>query len=358
MSILDDEQRNKMIIKTVFGNVIGAILLLAFMPSAHTNEAMEGYQSQAAWKEIQTFLPEKFHLTTTFQPEEKWRDWRGHKVHIDHFSNQSASARVILLHGVGTHGRQLSIIACGPLFRHGFDVMALDLPGYGMTQVNPDETLTYDAWVELVSYFISAQREMHERPIFLYGLSAGGMLAYHAAALNGQVEGIIGMTFLDQRNSMVRRKTARNTFISVAGSPLLWLADNPLTGGVKMPLKWVSKMNKLVNNDEALDVFLDDKTSAGNWVSTRFLHSYLTYQPAIEPEDFRICPILLTQPAEDHWTPITLSEPFLEKLPENGWSSVMLENAGHYPLEMPGLQQLEDSMVAFINHQLATGSNR
>ncbi|WP_197463451.1 MULTISPECIES: alpha/beta hydrolase [unclassified Alcanivorax] len=342
-------------IKTALGKVLGAILMATFMSPALADEALKGYQSQAAWKEIQTFLPEQLHLTNTFQPEERWWKWRGHNIHIDHFANQSAPALVILLHGVGTNGRQLSMIAGGPLYRHGFDVMALDLPGYGMTQVNPDETLTYSVWVELVSDFIDAQHAISERPVFLYGLSAGGMLAYHAAALNGEVDGIIGMTFLDQRNGMVRRKTARNTFISVTGSPLLWLADNPVTGGMKLPLKWVSKMNKLVNNDEALAVFLDDETSAGNWVSTRFLHSYLTYQPAIEPEDFHVCPILLTQPAEDHWTPIALSKPFLERLPEHGWSSVMLDNAGHYPLEMPGLQQLEESMVNFINQQLATG---
>lgn len=39
------------------------------------------------------------------------------------------------------------------------------------------------------------------RPIVLYGLSAGGMLAYHVAARvkPGVVKGIVGMTFLDQR---------------------------------------------------------------------------------------------------------------------------------------------------------------
>lgn len=343
-----------MTIKTGFIKILIACLSIPMM-SAYAAEHAVGYASQTAWQNIQAYLPEHLHFSNALQPEEQWWAWRGHQVHIDHFANHNAPALVILLHGVGTNGRQLSLIAGGPLSRHGFDVMALDLPGYGVTKVNPEEPLTYGSWVEMVSDFINAQRGLNDRPVFLYGLSAGGMLAYHAAALNGHVDGIIGMTFLDQRDAMVRRKTARNAFVSVTGSPLLWVADNPVTGGMKLPLKWVSKMNKLVNNDEALAVFLDDKTSAGNWVSTRFLHSYLTYQPAIEPENFSLCPILLTQPADDRWTPIALSKPFLDRLPEDGWSVVMLDNAGHYPLEMPGLQQLEASMVSFINHQLATG---
>lgn len=340
-----------MTIKALFIKAFVVSLFLPFMP-AFANENPVGYQAQDAWQNIQTFLPEHLHFSSAFQPEEQWWQWRGHQVHIDHFANKNAPALVILLHGVGTNGRQLSMIAGGPLARHGFDVMALDLPGYGVTKVNPDAPLTYASWVELVSDFINEQRGISDRPVFLYGLSAGGMLAYHAAALNGNVDGIIGMTFLDQRDGMVRRKTARNTFISVTGSPLLWMADNPLTGGTKMPLKWVSKMHTLVNNDEALAIFLEDKSSAGNWVSMRFLHSYLTYQPAIEPENFSLCPILLTQPAEDRWTPYALSEPFLNRLPEGVASVVMLENAGHYPLEMPGLQQLEESMVRFIDTQL------
>jgi alpha-beta hydrolase superfamily lysophospholipase len=49
--------------------------------------------------------------------------------------------------------------------------------------------------------------------------------------------------------------------------------------------------------------FLADPSSAGNAVPTRFLADYMTYVPAAEPEAFTACPVLLTQPAEDRWTP-------------------------------------------------------
>lgn len=333
---------------------LSIFLLLGVVLSSpvFSSEELANYSSQKDWKEIQEFLPKRLRFDEAYHPQESWWQWRGHDVHLDRFNNDSAPALVILLHGVGTNGRQMSLVAGGPLARQGFAVVALDLPGYGVTRVGDQEQVTYDSWVALVSDFINEQRRDNNRPVFLYGLSAGGMLAYHAAALNGHVDGIIGMTFLDQRDAKIRHATARNSFISVTGRPLLWMSDNPVTGGVKFPLRLVSKMNALVNDDDALSVFLKDGSSAGNWVSARFLHSYLTYQPVIEPENFSLCPILLTQPAEDRWTPLALSEPFMEKLPKGIGRHVMLENAGHYPLEEPGLSQLESAMVAFIQARL------
>lgn len=306
------------------------------------------YEQQQAWKDIQTFLPEDMRFNAQFKPQETWWDWQGHHVHIDRFNNPASPVRVILLHGVGTNGRQMSLIVGGPLSKHGYETLAIDMPGYGLTKVNPKDKFTYDTWVQLASDFIDAERARDPRPIVLYGLSAGGMLAYHIAAKNPHVAGIIGMTFLDQRNQMVRDETARNWFMSRVGGPAAHLFSGWPFGGMKMPMSWASKMYTLANNPDALKIFLKDSSSAGNAVSLSFLNSYLNYSPAVEPENFTVCPILLTQPAKDAWTPLALSQPFLDKL-KVPHSVVMLENAGHYPLEQPGLKQMEDAIVAFLS---------
>ncbi|KML63757.1 hypothetical protein VL15_00365 [Burkholderia cepacia] len=70
-------------------------------------------------------------------------------------------------------------------------------------------------------------------------------------------------------------------------------------------------------------------------------------RPAVEPEDFTACPILRTQPAADRWTPRHLSEPFLARIRPVPVKVAMLENAGHYPLEQPGLSQMVDAIDAF-----------
>jgi len=113
--------------------------------------------------------------------------------------------------GVGTNARQMSLLVGLPLARkYGFHSLALDCPGYGVTQVAPKSKVTYSDWVDLVDAFVDAQtrRQLNEgrgtRPIVLFGLSAGGMLAYQVAARNANVKGVIGMTFLDQRVQEVR----------------------------------------------------------------------------------------------------------------------------------------------------------
>lgn len=74
---------------------------------------------------------------------------------------------------------------------------------------------------------------------------------------------------------------------------------------------------------------------------------YMNYLPAVEPSNFDACPILLTQPAEDRWSPLKLSQPVLSRITRVPVKTVMLTNAGHYPIEVPGLQQMQDAIAEF-----------
>lgn len=67
----------------------------------------------------------------------------------------------------------------------------------------------------------------------------------------------------------------------------------------------------------------------------------------MEPEAFDICPILLTQPAEDRWTPLHLSDLFLNRITKVPVKRVLLAKAGHYPIEQPGLRQMHDEIMSF-----------
>ncbi|PLZ04012.1 alpha/beta hydrolase [Burkholderia sp. WAC0059] len=306
------------------------------------------YSSQQAWRDIEACLPREFRLDGQGAPREDWWPWRGHRIHLDRFANPDAPAKVILFHGVGTNGREMSTVLGAPLFRSGLETVAVDMPGYGVTQVAPGNPATYDDWVRIASDFIDAELARDPRPIVLYGLSAGGMLTYHAAALNRRVKGIIGMTFLDQRERQVNDETSINLPMSRLGAPLMHLIAKTPLAGMRVPMRLAAKMNALVNDRAALRACLKDRTSAGAWVSVRFLSSYLRYRPAIEPEQFDVCPILLTQPEKDRWTPLHLSKIFLDRIGRVPKTVVMLGNAGHYPLEQPGLAQLHDAALAFV----------
>jgi alpha-beta hydrolase superfamily lysophospholipase len=306
---------------------------------------MTTYAQQENWRQIQGFLPAEFQLTPAQAPREEWWSWGGHRIHLDCYRNTDAPLKVILFHGVGTNGRQMSTILGAPLAGRGFETIAIDMPEYGLTQVGRGRPVRYDDWVQAGSDLIDTELARDDRPIVLYGLSAGGMETYHVAAKNRKVKGIVGMTFLDQRIQQVRDETAYNRFMSRVGGPLAALTARTPFAGLRMPMSAASKMHTLVNDPAALKACLADKTSAGKWVTMSFLASYMGYQPAVEPEDFDVCPILLTQPAQDRWTPLHLSQLFLQRIRHVPVKVTMLENAGHYPLEQPGL----DQMVAAVH---------
>jgi len=59
------------------------------------------------------------------------------------------------------------------------------------------------------SDLIDVELAKDNRPVVLYGLSAGGMLTYHVAAKNKKVKAIVGMTFLDTSNQKVKDTVER-----------------------------------------------------------------------------------------------------------------------------------------------------
>ncbi|MEH6344280.1 MAG: alpha/beta fold hydrolase [Bermanella sp.] len=307
------------------------------------------YESQQSWREIQSHLPQEYRFNRESMPEEDYWNWRGHTVHLDRYRNETATHKIIQLHGVGTNGRMMSSIVGRPLADRGYETVAIDLLNYGETHVAAGHKVSYQDWVDQVVDFIAYERSRDERPIILYGLSAGGMLAYHAAAIDKNVAGVVGMCFMDMRMKYTKKKVVRWEWM---GSKLsfegLVLYSKLLGKITKVPMTLLSKMTALVNDKAALKACLADKTSAGNWVTIDFAMTLMTHKPAMELEDFDVCPILLTQPAADTWTPLEISTPVMERIKKVKKDTVMLDNAGHYPIEHSGLKQMEHAIVNFI----------
>lgn len=306
------------------------------------------YSQQKSWQEIQRVLPKDYHFTKNFAPTEEWWNWHGHKIHLDCFRNPKAKVKVIMLHGVGTNGRQMSMILGGPLARAGYETIAIDMPTYGLTQTAKGKTVTYDDWIKLGNDYINHEIKKDSRPIFLYGLSAGGMETYDVACMNKKVKGIIGMTFLDQQNPDVRNTTTRNWFMAHVAVPMLGILNKIGLGKIKIKMSIASKMWALCNNDIAMRAFMRDKTSAGNSCTVAFLDSYMNHKLLCAPENFNVCPILLTQPEKDRWTPLRLSKPFLSKIRHVDVKIVILPQGGHYPVEQTALIKMKKEIIAFI----------
>jgi alpha-beta hydrolase superfamily lysophospholipase len=120
-----------------------------------------------------------------------------------------------------------------------------------------------------------------------------------------------------------------------------------MTDGLPLPMRFMSKMDRISNQPELAALCSTDPLGGGSWVPARFLRTLMQTAPDIEPENFNLCPVLLTHAGVDRMTDIALSRRFFDRLaaPKR---MVVLEGASHMPTEHPGIDQLEHAVVDFV----------
>ncbi|MFA6338419.1 MAG: alpha/beta fold hydrolase [Saccharofermentanales bacterium] len=263
------------------------------------------YKSDSTWRKVQDYLPLENRLMEGNMPEEYLIEINSASIHIDHYKQENPKGIVVIFHGVGDNGRLLSFISA-PLWKNGYEVICPDLPLYGYTEFS--ETISYNARVEygikIVEYFQRADIAM-----FVFGLSAGGMLAYQIACECNDITGVIATCILDQRNPMVTKRTASNPVIGTLGKRFLGILHTPFSN-LKVPMKIVSNMKSIVNNEELAKLLMNDTRSAGARIPIEFIYGMLYPQIRTEAEQFDKCPFLLVHPEKDMWTDISLSQLF------------------------------------------------
>ncbi|KAB3537293.1 alpha/beta hydrolase [Alkaliphilus pronyensis] len=299
------------------------------------------YSNNNLWKELQCLLPEKNRISEAIKPKERYIEAEGIEIHIDEYDSNSQTT-IVVFHGVGGNGRLMSFCAV-PLVEAGYNVICPDLPGYGFTKYR--RGITYDDWIKVGNKIVENQLSKGKN-VFIFGLSAGGMLAYNVACNHDSLKGLIFTNVLDNREEEVRLYSAKNKFQAAHGLRLLSMLPQFMRT-IKVPIKMVTNMEAIVNNNEMLELLLKDKHGAGSSVSLNFLLSMMNSTPIVEPEDFNKVPVLMVHPGNDLWTPIRISELFFDKIAAPK-SKVILENAGHFPIEEPGLTQMENAIKDFL----------
>jgi alpha-beta hydrolase superfamily lysophospholipase len=300
------------------------------------------YECQTDWRRYQPHLPPRLRLDDRELPREQRWEWEGIKVHVDRYEQPDAPLTVIGLHGGGGYGRLLAPI--GLLARRrGYEAVLPDLPGYGLTRV-PRRRFTYQTWVACVCDLAVAEQKRTDRPVIAVGASMGGMLAWHAAAAGAPLTGIVATTLLDPRDPAILASLGRRKWAGGLGARLLRTAP-VFTDPLPLPMAIVANMNAIANDPAVARLARDDKLGGGKTVPARFLRTWIDYAPTVEPEISQV-PVLLAHPAADRWTQTELSERFLRRL-AGPTQLVPLENCGHFPLEEPGLTQLEAAFASF-----------
>lgn len=79
-----------------------------------------------------------------------------------------------------------------------------------------------------------------------------------------------------------------------------------------------------------------------------FFRQLLSEPLMVEPEAFDCCPVLLVHPAADRWTPAALSERFAARISKVDTTVTLLDRAGHFPVEEPGVHQMVEAVRQFL----------
>ncbi|WP_110469480.1 alpha/beta hydrolase [Williamsia limnetica] len=286
--------------------------------------------------EYSAFLPERFRALVR-PPTDSWWTWRSTRVHIARAADPSAAVRVMVIHGAGGHAGALwpgaAVVAA-----QGAEVFAPDLPLYGRTEVRDPGNIRYRDWVDLLCELIVAEKASDPRPLILFGASMGGLLAYEAAARTGIVDAVVATCLLDTADVAAREAAARWAILG-RNAPRTLPVIAKVAGKLRVPVRWLTPMSAMSNNPALARLCASDPLGGGGRIPLGFLADWFTFAHT-EPEDYRGPAVTLAHPGADRWTPPQLSERFLSRIagPTN---AVRLENCGHFPVEDPGLTQLE-----------------
>jgi alpha-beta hydrolase superfamily lysophospholipase len=263
-------------------------------------------------------------------------------VHVERVGDPGARRRAVLLHGAGGHSAAMWPFAAAAA-RRGTYVVVPDLPGYGRTRVPRRGAVRYPDWVALACDLLRAERAAHDGPLLLIGASLGGMVAYDAATRTGAADLVVVTCLPDPRDPVVRRHITRVPWLAAAAGPALRVLAGPLAG-LPVPVRWLTNMRAISNSAELVDLVVRDRHGGGGRIPLGFLRSFLDSAPAVEPEDAAGPAFVLAHPARDRWTPTAMSLRFFDRIAAPK-ELVLLENAGHFPVEPPGAHQLVDAIA-------------
>jgi alpha-beta hydrolase superfamily lysophospholipase len=301
------------------------------------------YGTESGWRRIQALLPE--HLDLSAQPTEEWLTLGPFSVHLDCWRRPDSPGTLVLIHGGGGNGRLLAPYGAMAAMA-GYEVVAPDLPGYGLTQVPSKRALVYGDWCDTVAGVLEAQAQRTGRPIIVFGVSVGGMLAYDATVRTRIPNGLVATCLLDPRDAAVRRSMVRWPWMARLIGPMLSTVPK-LTDALPVPMRLAGNMRGVANDPELAEAIASDPLAGGSWMPGRFLRTFASSGPLAEPEAFDVCPVLLAHPADDRWTDISVTRAFFDRLRVTK-RLAMLGNAGHLPVEEPGATQLRAALLDFL----------
>lgn len=313
--------------------IVMCLALSALSGCARLSTIPPRYGADGYWRRYLEHLPPEARLRPADSLTEERLRLASFDVHVDRLAARGPSrGTVVLVHGGGGNGRLLMSFA-RPIAEAGWEVVAPDLPGFGLTAPLDGAGVQVADWVDVVRGLASELRGTTGRPVFLLGMSVGSLVAYNAAATGAPVDGIAVTMLPDPAEGRAQRAMAGGWWTAHVLAPLgrwtAWLSDP-----IRVRLRSFVTLDVMTPDTAVVRLLRDDPLIGGRAVRMGLLRSFLRIRLAVPPEDFRTVPLLLVHPGDDRWTPVALSQPVFDRLcgPKR---LVVLEGAAHLPVAPP-----------------------
>ncbi|MFF5217694.1 alpha/beta fold hydrolase [Micromonospora sp. NPDC000442] len=180
----------------------------------------------------------------------------------------------------------------------------------------------------------------------LLGASVGGMLAYEVAARTDVASAVLATCLLDPSDPAALKAGVRFGFLGPVAPTLLRIGSR-LAGRLRALIRWAVTLDAMSRDPNLSRLCATDPRGGGTKVPLGWMSSFLQHVPPA-PETFTGTAVTLVHPELDTWTPPELSLRFLERIAAPT-RSVLLTNCGHFPIEQPGVNQLEETLLDAIS---------
>jgi pimeloyl-ACP methyl ester carboxylesterase len=278
----------------------------------------------------------------------------GGPVHYVDFGGPEEGPTVVLVHGLG--GSHLNWDLFAPLLSPHARVLALDLPGFGLSEPGERRTTVHDN-VRVLDRFLT---EVAGTPAVLVGNSMGGMISILQTAV--APESVSGLVLLDAAVPGPRR--ALDPLVAavfgVYAVPLLGERFLAVRRKRSTPLRTVRQMLRLCGVDpdtlpaDLIDrsVTLLDQRSDHAAMDKAFLSAARSLLRLLaDPRAYRRAmasirvPVLLVQGEVDRLVPVAAARDIAARHPD--WRYLELAGVGHVPqLQVP--ERLATEMLGWL----------
>jgi pimeloyl-ACP methyl ester carboxylesterase len=278
----------------------------------------------------------------------------GGPVHYVDFGGPDDAPTVVLVHGLG--GSHLNWDLFAPLLSPHARVLALDLPGFGLSEPGERRTTVHDN-VRVLDRFLA---EVAGTPAVLVGNSMGGMISILQTA--AAPDAVSGLVLLDAAVPGPRRALDPlvAAMFGIYAVPVLGERFMAMRRTRSTPLRTVRQMLRLCGVDpDALPADLIDRSVT--LIDQRQDHvamdkAFLAAARSLlrllaDPRAYRRAmasirvPVLLVQGDADRLVPVAAARDIARRHPD--WRYLELPGVGHVPqLQVP--ERLAEELLAWL----------